>query len=102
MKNTKTIDQLKKEGFYIDVYHGRTHVNKDTPWEIKVISRKDAEKSGVLNNYFLSHEGGFTLIEITSPEGKKVRGKHNFGKRSFNRKIGLNSALGKALKELYK
>lgn len=40
--------------------------------------------------------GGFTLVEITTPDGTTLKGKFNFGKRRFERKIGVKAAIGRA------
>lgn len=106
MKNNITINELKKQGFYIDVYHGRTHIKNniygyEKPEDItKIISRHEVRKNENLSkNYTVSHFGGFTIIDITTPNGEKLIGKYNFNNRYFNRKIGIKAALGRALKK---
>jgi hypothetical protein len=44
--------------------------------------------------------GGWTEVEIVSPEGQVGFGKFNFTNKPFNRKIGLSAAIGRAFKRM--
>lgn len=99
MKNNKTVQQLKQEGFRVDVYHGRRFLHKPTG-NVVVMSRRDMGKE---NETFqkeceLLNDGGFSLVEL-SKDGKTSRGKYNFSTHtSFHRKISFTVALGRAVK----
>ena len=90
--DTPTIYSLRKAGFKVRVMHTREY----TVSKIRRMSSSfDARKE-------LSCKGGYTKIQITTPDlcttviGEAVC--HE--KDHFNRKIGNQIALGRALKEL--
>ena len=41
--------------------------------------------------------GGWTQVEVVTPEGQTLHGKYSFGKRNFHRKHGVAAAIGRAL-----
>jgi len=47
----------------------------------------------------VSPTGGFTLVEITTPEGATLRGKCSFKNSAFWRRYGVRIALAKAIGE---
>jgi hypothetical protein len=74
------IHELRKAGYKVRVLHGR-------------LSGRDGR---------ISPRGGFTAIELTTPDGKtSVAATAECSlKETFNRKIGNNIALGRAIKKL--
>jgi hypothetical protein len=79
---TKTIHQLRKEGYKVKVYHYR-----DT---IDVMTFSGIQK-------FLNARGGSTRIEITTPEGKTLVGESKCSKKeNFCRRTGNQIAIGRA------
>ena len=83
----KTIRELRYSGYKVRVLHTRPK-----SYECKL--------SG--NVPVLSAKGGTTLIEVTTPDGRKtVTGRADCStKDSWNRKMGNNIALGRALIQL--
>ena len=109
MKNQVTVKQLKDQNFRVEVYHGRQYVpgektvldTNNVENNFPVMSRRDMKIKEDKNDFVLSHKGGFTIVELTTPDGKTAKGKFNFGKTcSFNRRIGLTAAIGRALKQI--
>lgn len=95
-----TVEALRKSGFKVRVYHGRVfHPYRDEQLSL-VCSKYDyVNKSGFIYiQEDINCHGGFTRVEVTTLDGKTLVGKYNFGNRPFNRKIGLQAAIGKALK----
>lgn len=103
MKHQKTVKQLRDEDkLFIEVYHGRTHVNNEDG-SVVLMSRRDAKLSGLTETHTVFCKGGFTYVKLTTPDGVEVIGKRNFNKNEhFNRKFGLNIAVGRALAKLEK
>ena len=90
-----TIKQLRQQGYKVRVLHFR---HLATNYNIKITSSKDIKTSYTTK---LS-KGGSTTIELTTPDkSRTVIGKSvcSLGE-SFNRKLGNNIALGRALKQL--
>lgn len=102
-----TVETLRKDGYKVRVYHGRCFGDYngfvDTDF---AVSKKDSVTASYQNTMGqsikstnLSSFGGFTRIEV-SKDGQTAVGKYNFGNRQFNRKIGLQAAIGRALQNL--
>src|SRR3990167_2066055 len=91
-----TVEELRKSGFKVRVYHGRVVF---LGMSVDIMSRREFETkmpSDMWDGLVLS-SGGFTRVEVTTPEGETKVGKFNFGNRQFNRKLGLTAAIGRAL-----
>lgn len=88
----QTVYELRKSGYKVRVSHQRYYANY-------LLAR---HKAGKLINH-LTAKGGMTLVELTSPTGINVLGCARCSKKdNFNRKMGLNVALGRALAILAK
>lgn len=84
--NTKTIHQLRKEGYKVKVYHERDCIDVMT-------------FSGIAK--FLNARGGKTTIELTTPEGKTFIGESQCSKKeNFCRRIGNSIALGRIFEQI--
>ncbi len=84
--NNMTIAQLRRNGYKVRVHHIRPKIKIQ---KIGGVSEENNPK------------GGHTMIEITTPEGKSavaysICSKHD----SWNRKLGNQIALGRALSQL--
>jgi hypothetical protein len=86
MKNT-TIKDLRYAGYKVRVLHSRP-----TSYQCKLDGKVPV----------VSAKGGTTVIEVTTPDGKKtVKGiSECSNKDSWNRKVGNRIALGRALVQL--
>lgn len=82
----KTIAQLRQTGYKVRVLHSRPVVyQQKLDGSIKVFSPK----------------GGKTVIEVTTPDGVTVMGESKCSdKDSWNRRMGNQIALGRALIQL--
>src|SRR3990167_2845805 len=101
-----TVENLRKQGYKVRVYHGRCFGDyNEFVDRTFAISKKDVLTAPYQNKFGISIEsdklscfGGFTRVELTTPDGNYTSfGKFNFGNRQFNRKIGLQAAIGRAL-----
>ena len=83
----KTIKDLRYSGYKVRVLHTRPK-----SYECKLSGKVPV----------LSPKGGTTLIEVTTPDGKKsVTGKAECSSKDmWNRKVGNKIALGRALVQL--
>ena len=98
--NNKTIKELQNENFFVEVYHGRTHVNNEDG-SVVITSRRDARLSGLTDTHTVFCKGGFTYLKLTDKNGVEVIGKCNFSNnRHFHRKHGLKVAIARALAKL--
>lgn len=89
----QTIESLRKNGFKVRVIHYRYH-----PRFNDFFSKHEEENVG-LHGFERSSFGGFTKVEVTTPNGETLIGKFNFGKTvQFNHKIAVKAAIGRALK----
>ncbi len=81
-----TIAQLRRSGYKVRVLHSRP----------KMAIQKIG---GVMTEY--SSKGGTTIIEVTSPDGRNAIGTSKCSeKESWNRKMGNQIALGRAMVQL--
>ena len=104
----QSVSELRKAGYKIRVTHVRNSKNPAIIGGVKdyLLSRYEynmAKSEGKLLNKIPFGEsvlpcGGFTVVEVTTPDGATSKGKYNFGKRRFERKIGVAAALGRAYK----
>ena len=86
MNTTPTIKQLRQSGYKIRVMHIRDMIS----------IRKLSGLSQTFSNF-----GGKTKIEVTSPEGSTSTGESICSsKENYNRRIGNEIALGRALASL--
>lgn len=101
-----TVESLRKEGYKVRVYHARCWLDENgMGGMMDLFSKKDRlTQYSKLENITLSSWGGRTTVELTSPNGQYHSiGRYNHGNGSnkqFNRKIGLQAAIGRALKNL--
>jgi hypothetical protein len=81
-----TIAQLRRNGYKVRVLHSRPKLS------IQKIG-------GVMTEY--NPKGGTTIIEVTSPDGRNAIGASQCSeKESWNRKMGNQIALGRAMAQL--
>ena len=101
--NINKLKELKGSGYKISVYHGRLFNNNSSSSKL-ILNQKEA--SELLNkgeNLTLNNHGGFTLVEITSTDGRVFSGKESVkAGNQFNRKLGFHRAFSKAVKNLNK
>lgn len=91
--NTPTIQGLRQQGFKVKVFHSRQDIFGN------YFPRMYFGKYIPMN--YLALGGGKTVITVTDNNGKTAFGKADCSKRdSFNRKTGLELALGRALANL--
>lgn len=87
---------LRKNGYRVSIQHNRyvwRYKNGYDCLPTHEISRHEVLEGDtkVFNN------GGFTRVEITTPQGDVLVGKHNFSaSKPFCRRIGVIGALGRA------
>lgn len=101
------IEELRKNGNKVRVCHLRRvitvelHRNKFRQVE-RMMSRSEIEELIARNiPHIVSLFGGFTRVEITTPDGETFAGVATESKRyQFNRKIALNTAVGRAMKKM--
>ena len=95
-KETRNVEQLRKAGYKVRVYHGRSYY--DMFGREYIMSKREFEnQEDVLAT--ISSYGGFTSVEITTPDGQTLKGKFNVRSgEQFNRKLGLKAAIGRAFK----
>lgn len=93
------LDKLKSEGYDVRVTHLRRWIPKNggSP----VLSTRNQIISADGNMEYAMATGGETKVEVTSPDGRKASAFAVCSdKDNFNRKIGLNIAVGRALSKL--
>lgn len=75
---TTTVKQLRQSGYKVRVCHQREKNGEElSPW------------------------GGITKVEITTPEGNNIAGEAKCSsKDNYNKKIGIQIALGRAFKNV--
>lgn len=100
MKNRiNVVSQLKKAGVRVDVYHGRRFRDL-RDGSIIIMSRGEMSKRNDFHHFELLSTGGFTMVDLTF-NGKKYHEKRNTPvKEQFHRKLNLNIALGRSLKQM--
>lgn len=97
----KRIEQLRKEGWTVKVRIERALVNE--PLIIQdhlAVAALGSRADGYTGKDFRPR-GGRTLVTLIAPDGKQVMGESKCHPLldNFNKKIGLEAALGRALKE---
>lgn len=86
-----SVEQLRKDGYKVRVTHLRFYNVNGKP-ELKAKFESPGKD-------FLMTKGGKTFVEITSPENENFVGEAYCSiKDGFNRKLGLQIALGRALR----
>lgn len=94
----KNVSQLRNEGYKVRVRHVRKFKG---PNGVGAASKREIAESGLVLADCLVHNGGSTSVEITSPSNQTVSATAECSEKdAFNRKIGLNIALGRALAQL--
>lgn len=89
---------LRKNGYKVRCIHKRYLMEGEEADGNKLVSRKDIHK---LFWHNVDAKGGLSIVEITTPDGQNADGEAACNKiDSFNRKIGLSIALGRAMKKL--
>lgn len=88
-----TVSQLRKEGAKVRVAHKRYSYNYKT--------MEDLYFSNELGGPDRHPKGGETIVQISLPDGRYLEGVAKCSlSDSYNRKVGVNIALGRALKNL--
>jgi len=100
-------ENLRKSGYKVRVYHCREYECPVSTEHKLLASRKeyqswieDVKRANleVFLTHKLSSRGGFTIVEIRTPDGTELKGKYNTPKgKQFNRKLGLKVAINRAL-----
>ncbi len=87
-----TVASLRQSGYRVRVTHRRAYTLSNVP-----LSKYEAEQANTyLGERLLT--GGSTTVEITTPDGDTLIGEANvYYKDTFNRKLGLKIALGRAM-----
>ena len=104
--NSDNINNLRKQGVKVRVLHlRRVIVPQATTKGIKNIehlySRSEIEELIARNVvHHVSPIGGFTRVEITTPDGQVYKGISESKRDIFNRKVALHVALGRAVKAM--
>lgn len=81
------VEHLRRNGWKVRVYHQR-----QTPQGLKRIQGK---------NQKILPKGGLTEVSVISPEGETGSGWAECSKKDvYNRKLGVQIALGRALKSI--
>ena len=87
MKTPPTIHELRKSGWKVRVHHFRYYYRTLIPSNDRIFTVGQPLP-----------KGGLTKIELTSPLGTQYLGQAECSKKdSFNRKLGVKIALGRAL-----
>jgi hypothetical protein len=98
----KSVEKLRKSGYKVRVYHiRRINMFIDTiyGYEAEIMSRREFESAyqHLKFGQCVDSYGGFTMVEIDTPEGENLKGKFNVPSgHQFNRKLGLRVAIGRA------
>lgn len=108
-----TVEQLRKEGYKVRVLHNRECFPIEDANYNSVFTRfeyEEKEREGLLYGFerspgeFPSFDkaarpcGGFTLVEVTTPDGETFSGKYNFKRTEpFVKHKGVSIALAKAI-----
>ncbi len=94
-----SVETLRRLGFKVRVYHARRFYSQAWNFSGRIDEMKskremagDPEKEA----FMLSCHGGYTRVDITTPDNLELSGKYSFGNRQFNRKLGLRAAIGRA------
>lgn len=96
--NTPSVEQLRKNGFKVRIMHWR-NVNKEAKSnkEQNLLSASKFYRRGDT----FSLKGGKTIVELTSPGNKNVRGVSQCSYQdNFTYKIGTQIAVKNALEQL--
>ena len=101
------IQELRSAGFKVRVCHlRRVLTNEVYKNRFRTIehycSRSEIEEMNARGMKFIVHPcGGFTRIEVTTPEGQLYVGTTRTSNEQFNRKMAIEAALGRALKKMH-
>ena len=91
----RTIESLRKDGYKVRVIQYRNYLRKS---DREIISLSKRDFIGVDKAFIILPHGGKIHIDVTFPNGKTVSGESYCSlKDGFNRKVGNNIALGRAL-----
>ena len=90
------MEELRRSGFKVRVYHGRVFWSDTRLNGCVVTSKREMEAESHNFDYRLLCHGGYTSVDVTTPDGVELHGKYSFGNRQFNRKLGLQAAIGRA------
>lgn len=97
----KSVYQLRKEGYKVRISHSRyvlSYDGEDVKFELVPI-KEIKEKEGNLKSVW--SKGGFTKIEVDTPDGQNIVGTAQCNlSDSFCRSLALKIALGRAFKNL--
>lgn len=103
-----TVAQLRKEGYKVRVLHNRDCWPIEDENYNSVFTRFEYENKQRNNELFHDFDdgfnnvarpcGGFTVVEVTTPDGETFSGKYNFKKNEpFVKHKGVSIALAKAI-----
>lgn len=115
-ENLVNVENLRKAGYKVRVCHTRDFWPLSDEYGESIMTRREYEsllKDGkiysnkLLFQYVDSFDygdtvrptGGFTLVEVTTPDGETLKGKFNFNiNRQYNKREGVKVALLRAFK----
>jgi hypothetical protein len=98
MSRLPSVEQLRKSGYKVRVVHRRRYLdfNGDDVYFSNFESQQPDFQEVWMQGPLMT--GGYTKVEVTTPEGDDLSGIAECSLRDqFNRKMGLNIALGRAL-----
>ena len=95
----QSVETLRKLGFKVRVYHARRFYS--TSWNYSgrfeaMMSKREMTTDPEKQAFMLTCHGGYTRVDITTPDHVELSGKYSFGNRQFDRKLGLRAAIGRA------
>lgn len=103
IKNVPTIEDLRRSGHKVRVYHARVYTLRSelTDDVYHVVQSKREFNAIPDDEYHIQSHGGYTRIDITTMSGSEYTAKFNVpSNKQFNRKLGIRVCLGKILKSM--
>lgn len=95
-----TIHSLRMVGYKVRVYHARQYIENSIHKSV-FMSKRNMFDSNESEYFTLSDKGGYSRIDLTTPDNKHYSAKFNFSPhRQFNRKLGIRVCLGKIFKQI--
>lgn len=94
-----SVEVLRKLGFKVRVYHARRFYSTDWNYSGRfeaMMSKREMTADPEKQGFMLTCHGGYTRVDITTPDNLELSGKYSFGNRQFDRKLGLRAAIGRA------
>jgi hypothetical protein len=100
----KNVEELRKNGFKVKVCHRRLYVTNELDYRVLLLSRFERDELTYDTKIDLIGPlelGGESSVLITTPDGTNIEGMSVCSDQEhFNRRKGLQIALGRALNQL--